>query len=52
MALFETLHATGQTIVLVTHELDIAAHAHRTVVLRDGIIESDVRRTLEAASAH
>jgi putative ABC transport system ATP-binding protein len=51
MALFETLHATGQTIVLVTHELDISEHAHRTVVLRDGIIESDVRRGMTAATA-
>ena len=44
MALFEELHRQGQTIVLVTHEHDIAAHAHRIVTLRDGRIESDVRR--------
>jgi putative ABC transport system ATP-binding protein len=43
MRLFEELQASGQTIVLVTHELDVAAHAHRMVVLRDGVIESDVR---------
>src|SRR5690606_826093 len=43
MALFDELHRQGQTIVLVTHEHDIAAHAHRTVTLRDGKIESDVR---------
>ena len=42
MALFDALHKTGQTIVLVTHEHDIAEHAHRTVTLRDGIISSDV----------
>jgi putative ABC transport system ATP-binding protein len=41
MALFEQLHADGQTIILVTHENDIADHARRVVVLRDGIIESD-----------
>ena len=44
MALFEALHNTGQTIVLVTHEHDIAEHAQRTVTLRDGLISSDVRR--------
>ncbi|HEX7089941.1 MAG TPA: hypothetical protein VF192_07375, partial [Longimicrobiales bacterium] len=44
MALFGELHRQGQTIVLVTHEHDIAAYAHRTVTLRDGRIESDVRR--------
>ncbi len=43
MALFEALHATGQTIVLVTHELDIAAHAHRQIHLLDGKIASDKR---------
>ncbi len=44
MALLNELHAQGQTIVLVTHEHDIAAHAHRTVTLRDGMIHSDVGR--------
>ncbi len=44
MALFEALHAAGQTIVLVTHEDDIAAHAQRVVRLRDGVIERDERR--------
>jgi putative ABC transport system ATP-binding protein len=44
MALFEALHAAGQTIVLVTHEDDIAAHARRIVRLRDGVIERDERR--------
>ena len=42
MALFEELHADGQTILLVTHEHDIAAHAHRTITLRDGLVETDV----------
>jgi putative ABC transport system ATP-binding protein len=45
MALFDELHKAGQTIVLVTHEPDIALHAHRTVTLRDGVISSDVRAT-------
>ncbi len=44
MALFDQLHQTGQTIVLVTHEHDIAEHAQRTVTLRDGVISSDVMR--------
>ena len=43
MALFETLHATGQTIVLVTHEHDIAAHADRQVHLKDGQVERDFK---------
>lgn len=41
MKLFEQLHREGQTIVLVTHEHDIAAHAHRQVHLKDGLIERD-----------
>ncbi|HEY3934015.1 MAG TPA: ABC transporter ATP-binding protein [Gemmatimonadales bacterium] len=41
MRVFGTLHAQGQTVVLVTHEPDIAAHAHRVVVLRDGRVDSD-----------
>jgi len=44
MAVLGDLHAKGNTIILVTHEDDIAAHAHRVVRLRDGVIESDVRR--------
>ena len=42
MALFDELHNDGQTILLVTHEHDIALHAHRTVTLRDGVVSSDV----------
>jgi len=41
LQLFDQLHREGQTIVLVTHEHDIAAHAHRQVHLRDGRVESD-----------
>src|SRR3954465_5238841 len=41
MALFDSLHAKGNTIVLVTHEMDIAEHAHRVVHIRDGQIFSD-----------
>ncbi len=41
MAIFEEIHKQGNTIILVTHEPDIAAHAHRIVRLRDGLIESD-----------
>lgn len=41
MALFDELHAKGNTIVLVTHEPDIAEYAHRVVTIRDGVIASD-----------
>ena len=44
MGVFETLHGEGQTIVMVTHEHDIAAHAARVVTLRDGLIATDQRR--------
>jgi putative ABC transport system ATP-binding protein len=43
MGLFARLHEAGNTIVLVTHELDIAAHAHRVIRLRDGKVETDER---------
>ncbi|HVZ24023.1 MAG TPA: ATP-binding cassette domain-containing protein, partial [Vicinamibacterales bacterium] len=44
MALFAKLHEGGNTIVLVTHEPDIAAYAHRAIHIRDGQIEKDVSR--------
>jgi len=43
MALFDDIHARGNTVIVVTHEEEIAAHAHRVIRLRDGLIESDVR---------
>ncbi|MBL7758454.1 MAG: ATP-binding cassette domain-containing protein, partial [Chitinophagaceae bacterium] len=43
MEIFEHIHAGGNTVVLVTHEEDIANHARRVVRLRDGVIESDKR---------
>jgi putative ABC transport system ATP-binding protein len=43
MSLFEKLHLAGNTIVLVTHEADVAAFAHRTVHIRDGQVEQDVK---------
>ena len=46
MKVFENLASTGQTVIMVTHEADIAAHARRVVVLRDGIIHSDDRREI------
>ncbi|GAA4244703.1 MULTISPECIES: ABC transporter ATP-binding protein [Winogradskyella] len=41
MALFDEIHAAGNTVIMVTHEEDIAAHAKRVIRLRDGVIESD-----------
>jgi putative ABC transport system ATP-binding protein len=41
MGIFEEIHKNGNTIILVTHEPEIAAHAHRAIRLRDGLVESD-----------
>lgn len=41
MKLFDDIHKAGNTLVVVTHEEDIAQHAHRIIRLRDGVIESD-----------
>jgi putative ABC transport system ATP-binding protein len=43
MEIFGEIHGNGNTVVLVTHEVDIANHAHRIIRLRDGIVESDKR---------
>ncbi|RKS45112.1 putative ABC transport system ATP-binding protein [Gillisia mitskevichiae] len=44
MTLFDEIHAAGNTVILVTHEEDVAMHAHRIIRLRDGVVESDVRK--------
>ena len=44
MGLFERLHKAGNTIFVVTHEVDVAAFAYRTIYIRDGQVENDVRR--------
>jgi putative ABC transport system ATP-binding protein len=44
MGVFDRLHGAGNTIVLVTHEADIAAYAHRVISIRDGQVEKDVKR--------
>jgi len=51
MKVFEHLANTGQTVIMVTHEADIAAHARRVVVLRDGLVHSDDRREAFAQRA-
>ena len=51
MALFAKLHQGGNTIILVTHEADIAAYAHRVIAIRDGEVARDVRQQPHAALA-
>jgi putative ABC transport system ATP-binding protein len=51
MTLFERLHAGGNTIVLVTHEADNAAQAHRVISIRDGQVAKDVRKLPVSESA-
>jgi putative ABC transport system ATP-binding protein len=50
MSLFENLHRQGNTIILVTHEMDVAQHAHRIIFIRDGKIASD-EKVVKAGSA-
>ncbi len=50
MRLFKSLNESGITIIMVTHEPDVAAHARRTVVMKDGVIRSDERRLPEATN--
>ncbi len=45
MDIFSKIHEGGNTVILVTHEEEIANHAHRIIRLRDGIIETDKRKT-------
>jgi putative ABC transport system ATP-binding protein len=51
MALFARLHEAGNTIIVVTHEADIAAYAHRVIAIRDGQVERDVRQQPTAGLA-
>jgi putative ABC transport system ATP-binding protein len=44
MALFGEIHKNGNTVILVTHEEEIAEHAHRIIRLRDGMVESDITK--------
>lgn len=52
MDIFSKIHASGNTVILVTHEEDIARHAHRIIRLRDGIIESDKTRAEYIETSH
>jgi putative ABC transport system ATP-binding protein len=52
MAIFDKIQAGGNTVVLVTHEEDIALHAHRIVRLRDGLIETDRANVREHTPAY
>ena len=51
MNLFDELHSQGNTVILVTHEADIAAHADRKIVLRDGKVLTDVKEEAKAKAA-
>jgi putative ABC transport system ATP-binding protein len=44
MKLFNDIHAEGNTVILVTHEEEVAAYAHRIIRLRDGMVESDITK--------
>ena len=49
MALFGEIHNAGNTVVLVTHEEDIAKYAHRVVRLRDGVVHADEQKSPKQA---
>lgn len=49
MNLFDEIHRAGNTVILVTHEEDIARHAHRIIRLRDGMVESDEKKAVTTA---
>jgi len=51
MRVFDDLHDSGQTIIMVTHERDIAAHSERSIVLMDGTISSDTRKPKQPVTA-
>jgi len=51
MALFARLHEAGNTIILVTHEADIAAYAHRVIAIRDGEVAKDSKQEPHAHTA-
>jgi putative ABC transport system ATP-binding protein len=50
MNIFGKIHSSGNTVILVTHEEDIANHAHRIIRLRDGVLESDKRKAAVSSS--
>ena len=52
MALFARLHEAGNTIIVVTHEPDIAAYAHRVIAIRDGEVARDIRQTPHGGEVH
>lgn len=52
MALFARLHEAGNTIIVVTHEPDIAAYAHRVIAIRDGEVAKDIRQTPHGGEVH